>query len=205
MPVQAGKSPACRLIPQGRIGISGAPPPDSPHSRQKSTMVSFFFYGTLLDPDVRRGVFQEGTSRFELAPAELYGFRRVRAREGSYPVLVRAKGGRVRGALADELDRDALLRIAHFEGPGYLPCPVSLRTPDGRREAWTLLPNRRRCGGAEAWSLHVWQRREKARAMHQILAWFAEPTVGSPHSIDISWRMRRWIDVQIPASGERRL
>ena len=161
-------------------------------------MVSFFFYGTLLDPDVRRGVFLEGASGFDLAPAELYGFRRVRAREGSYPVLIRAKGGRVRGLLADRLDRDALLRIAHFEGPGYLPSPVSLRTPAGRRAAWTLLPYRRRCGGAEAWSLHHWQRREKARAMRQILGWFAEPTAGSPHSIDISWRMRRWIDARLP-------
>ena len=49
--------------------------------------------------------------------------------------MAAAKGGRVQGVLADPLDRDALLRIAHFEGPGYLPCPVSLRTPAGRRAA----------------------------------------------------------------------
>ena len=161
-------------------------------------MLSFFFYGTLLDPDVRRAVFSPGTAALAVEPADLYGFRRVRAREGSYPVLMRAKGARVRGALAEGLDRDALLRVAHFEGPDYLPWPIELRTAAGRCRAWTLLPDRRRCGGAGAWSLHHWQRRQKPQAMRRIVAWFAEPTAGSPHSIDISWRMRRWIDARLP-------
>lgn len=162
-------------------------------------MLSFFYYGTLLDPDVRGAVFLPGSSAQTVEPADLHGFRRVRARQGGYPVLIRAKGARVRGALAEGLDRDALLRVAHFEGPDYLPWPIALRTAAGRREAWTLLPNRRRCGGAGAWSLQSWQRREKAHAMRDILGWFAEPTAGSPHSIDVSWRMRRWIDARLPA------
>ena len=168
-------------------------------------MVSFFFYGTLLDPDVRQAVFADRTPELALQAADLYGYRRVRAREGSYPVLMQASQGRVRGALAEGLDREALLRVAHFEGPDYLPYPLALRTANGPCRAWTLLPHRRRSGGGGTWTLQLWQRREKARAMRNIVAWFAEPTAGSPHSIDISWRMRRWIDEQIPASGERQL
>ena len=162
-------------------------------------MVNFFFYGTLLDPDVRGAVLQRGCVGLTLAPADLYGFRRVRARAGGYPVLKRAKGARVRGALVEALDREAILRVAHFEGPDYLPWPVELRSPAGRHQAWTLLPDRRRCGGAGAWNLHHWQKREKARAMREIVAWFAEPNAGSPYSTDISWRMRRWIDSRLPA------
>ena len=161
-------------------------------------MLSFFFYGTLLDHDVRRAVFHPERLPRDLLPADLYGFRRVQARSGSYPVLTRAGGARVRGALAEGLDRDSLLRIAHFEGPGYLPCAVTLRTPAGSRTAWTLLADQRRSGGGGAWELHHWQRREKPRVMRQIVAWFAEPMAGSPHSADVTWRMRRWLDACLP-------
>jgi len=48
----------------------------------------FFFYGTLMDPSVRRAVLGRPVERSRLQRAVLPGFRRVFRRGATYPVLV---------------------------------------------------------------------------------------------------------------------
>src|SRR3546814_2610376 len=59
--------------------------------------MSYFFYGTLCDPDVLRLVLGYRPSRRQLAPAVLTGFRRKIAKGRRYPMLVPAPAGCIRG------------------------------------------------------------------------------------------------------------
>ncbi len=66
--------------------------------------MQFFFYGTLMDPDVCRAVIGTRAESLEVRPALLTGYRRVRASCGNYPVLLRRRGGLVPGLLVEGLD-----------------------------------------------------------------------------------------------------
>ncbi len=153
----------------------------------------FFFYGTLLDPDIRRIVFPHLHRRLQLYPGELRGFRRVAARDGDYPVLVPHPSARVQGWLADGLDLPALARAAHFEGALYQP--VVRRVHDRQRrplEAWLFLPmNPRRQGSRQSWNLGRWQRRKKRQTLLIATQWMAEFGAKGFASGDLSWQGRR--------------
>lgn len=137
----------------------------------------YFFYGTLCDADVRRLILGYRPSPRQLHPARLPGFCRKRARERSYPVLVRAPGGLVDGLLFRPRPGDAG-RLAAYEGPEYRTrtLPVCRRGSPGAIPA--TRPARARVflpAGAtlpasfDDWQLCRWQRRDKAaflRTLH---------------------------------------
>lgn len=80
----------------------------------------FFFYGTLLDPEVLRIVLGDASAARRLEPATVEGFRRVYVAGKTYPILVRKASSTVAGATFDRAtpqERDALVR---YEGDGYV-------------------------------------------------------------------------------------
>ena len=173
---------------------SAALPPDP-----RPAMLRFFFYGTLLDSDVRRAVLPHLEGRLGLSPAELRGFRRVRDALGGYPMLIRANGSTVRGLLAEGIDREAVLRMAHFEGIGYLPAEIGVANGRSRPvRAWSFQAPHRRVRSLGTWELRHWRRREKRTLMPLITEWFAVSTAGRLESLDLSWRMRRWVAERFP-------
>lgn len=160
-------------------------------------MLDFFFYGTLLDDDVRRAVMPHQADRVGVRPAVLPGFRRVRARGESYPVLKRAQGRRLKGLLVEGLDRASVLAMAHFEGKDYHPEPVMVRDDaDNWRRAYVFMPTSPRLAGTRRWDKRQWELREKAQIMPRIERWFSEFGAVEGNSNDISWRMRRWLATQ---------
>ena len=162
-------------------------------------MLRFFFYGTLLDADVRRAVFPHRVEVMALEAAGLSGYRRVRAVAGGFPLLRRANGARVEGLLVEGFDRQALLNLAHFEGAEYLPRRVTVAAAGRRRlAAWTFLAPHGQIDSREPWELRRWQLREKPRVMRQIDRWFRDYGAGELHSIDMNPRMRRWILAHLP-------
>ena len=80
-----------------------------------------FFYGTLLDRDVRNAVLGPSHRRHQIAPADLPGYVRRRAGHGDYPVLIRRRGLSVRGEIFENPNPRQILMIAHFEGCKYWP------------------------------------------------------------------------------------
>ena len=74
----------------------------------------FFFYGTLLDAQVRALVIGRRATR--LQPATLAGYHRVGIVGVSYPMLVPDSDGRVEGGLSPRLNRAAARRIAAYCG-----------------------------------------------------------------------------------------
>ena len=122
-----------------------------------------FFYGTLLDPDVRNRVLGLA-ARAEGRPARLDGYRRVHAPGKGYPVVIPGSGS-VAGLLFDGVTPRQRLRIAAFEGTGYRKVLMTVTVVDGQAlTAWAFLPLRPPQFAAE-WSLQRWRKFEKVRLL----------------------------------------
>jgi hypothetical protein len=156
-------------------------------------VLRFFFYGTLLDRDIREIVLPHLGESLRLVPGELRGFRRVASRDGPYPVLVPHPNGRVRGRIAEGLDLPGLARAAHFEGDLYRPVVQTVRDRGNRPlPAWVFVPeNPRLQGSRQSWDLGFWQRRHKRRMLLTAERWMAEFGAKGFYGGDLSWRGRR--------------
>ena len=78
--------------------------------------INLFAYGTLMWPEVLEAVMGR---RLASTPATLAGFKRLRVRGASYPVVVPSAGGRVEGVLYRGLSHGELRRLDAFEGGEY--------------------------------------------------------------------------------------
>lgn len=122
----------------------------------------YFFYGTLLDPDVRAHILGSWINRRPLRKARLPGYRRVYIRGRHYPVAIPAPGDAVEGMLAEGLDRHAVRRLAEFESDEYVDAERTVLVDDGRTVRARVF-----VAGALArptdtpWTVEVWQRCHK--------------------------------------------
>ncbi len=82
-------------------------------------MATFFFYGTLLDPDVMALVIGRRLPPQAFVPAILPGHSRRRAKGATYPVVVRDAADQVQGVVVGGLTSRDVARLAAYEGPGY--------------------------------------------------------------------------------------
>lgn len=154
-------------------------------------MASFFFYGTLLDPDVRRLVLGRELEPTSLHAATLVNHRVSRARGKTYPVLASKRGAKAHGLIATHLnDRDAA-RLFHYEDDGYATIEVELSVFDGRMTAWAFMPGPRMKALPVDWSYAAWRRSVKARVMPGIAAWMAAYPGPDALSHYRRWRLRR--------------
>ncbi|MCW5751558.1 MAG: gamma-glutamylcyclotransferase [Alphaproteobacteria bacterium] len=136
-----------------------------PTGPRDPSLSRYFFYGTLMDPDVLGRVLGRAVRREQRLPAQLLGFRRFRARHGSYPILVAgAQEDVVDGLLVSGLGAADGARLLAYEGPGYdlVEMEVTL-SADGRRlKAMVFLPNERLAPSDRDWDLARWQALDKA-------------------------------------------
>ena len=123
----------------------------------------YFFYGTLLDPDVRALILGAWIRRRALPGARLPGYRRVYIRGRHYPVVVPAAGQEVEGVLAEGLDRRAVLRLAEFESDEYVDAERTVLVDGGRAlRARVFVASRLAHPTDTAWAVEDWQRRHKS-------------------------------------------
>lgn len=163
----------------------------------------FFFYGTLMDPDVCRAVLGDCAEALKIRPALLTGFRRVRANCGNYPVLVRRRGGFVSGHLVEGLDYEALLSMAHFEGREYEPRRALVIDRDGCRvTAWLFLPNHLHLATDRSWDLRRWRYSGKRLLLRQLCRWMLVYGADQLQSPDVRWHVRRQIR-RLPIGPDR--
>lgn len=122
----------------------------------------YFFYGTLLDPDVRAHILGSWINRRPLRRARLPGYRRVYIRDRHYPVVVPSAGNSVDGLLAEGLDRNAVRCLAEFESDEYLDAERTVLVDDGRAvRARVFVASPLARPTDTPWNVAVWQRRHK--------------------------------------------
>lgn len=130
-----------------------------------------FFYGTLLDPDVRDVVLRRHAPA-KLTGGVLRGWRRVSIVGASFPILVRCARGAVRGELAHDVSRRAIAILDAWER-GYRRAPVIVEREDGAMvEAETYVPLAGQFAlAAHGWELPDWQRKHKPAYLDLNRAW----------------------------------
>jgi len=136
----------------------------------------YFFYGTLMDSDVRAWILGERIGRKVLAAAILPGHRRVYLRDRSYPVVVPARGHAVEGLLAEGLDRRAVARLAAFESDEYIAANRAIRLLDGVTVlARVFVASRLAYLSEREWDVGTWQRLYKRKFARRHKAPFGGP------------------------------
>lgn len=129
---------------------------------------SYFFYGTLIDPDVREAVLCEFSGASVVTPDSLAGWRAVGVRGRTYPVIVPASGLRVSGVHAVFDDGAAAIvrdRLVAFEGPEYRMTDLVLQSG----AAASVFAASPQCTPTDRnWSFRQWERRHKKRFLESI-------------------------------------
>jgi hypothetical protein len=129
----------------------------------------FFFYGTLIDPLIRRAVLRRSVSQSQLQSAALPGFRRVFRSGATYPVLISDPNGAVDGVLACGLWPSDVARLIAYEGDDYRLVERTVVAADGlTTDAWVFLPQTEAVASAVAWRYQEWRRRFRTRFLRQL-------------------------------------
>lgn len=124
--------------------------------------MNLFFFGTLMDGEVREIVCGKALDTVE--PAIAQGFRRVFVAGRHYPMLLAHASGWVEGSLVTGLDAETVHRLQVYEGWEYSLQPIKVRTQAGPSVmAHVFLcppgikPDKR------AWRFAEWERRHKRK------------------------------------------
>jgi hypothetical protein len=129
----------------------------------------FFFYGTLLDPDVMALVIGRRLPPRRYVTATLPGYARRRAKGASYPIVLRDPRGRVEGAVVGGLSAQDVVRLAAYEGPRYRIASRKVRMNEAFVTVCVFEPVEERFEPVEGqWYLAVWQRHDKRRFMERL-------------------------------------
>jgi len=124
--------------------------------------MDFFFYGTLIDADVRAYVLGPRAARISIVPGSLEGYRCVRVAGASFPGLVADGTARAYGVIARGLGRTDMSKLVRYEGNGYRLASASAKTAGGRNlKTRVFLPKPGIQMTDEEWSFSVWQEAEK--------------------------------------------
>jgi hypothetical protein len=130
----------------------------------------YFFYGTLIDPDIRRHVMGD-LAPASVEPARLPGWRRFALKGASFPIARPDRTASIDGVLARGLDESAGRLLDIYEGPGYGRINVQAIDVQGKaREAVLFVED----GSVEfvvvpqPWDYEAWVRRHKKEFMAQL-------------------------------------
>lgn len=138
-------------------------------------MFDFFFYGTLIDPDIRELVLGRPIGDASVRAAVLAGYRRYPVRGEPYPAAVPDAAGSIEGVLVEGLGVTDAARLSRFEGSEYeaISCAVSLtETPSSvDRSAWVFIAKPSVPIGHGEWSIGTWAQDHKARFVALANTW----------------------------------
>ena len=131
----------------------------------------FFFYGTLIDDDVRALVLGSSADGAAVCAATLAGWSVVRVQGKTYPVIARRRGT-ADGVLTGELDDSAFERLVRYEGPEYEAAALDVtvtETGEAVRAA-VFVPSDQCRMSVSPWRFEDWQRRHKREFLARLRA-----------------------------------
>jgi hypothetical protein len=122
----------------------------------------FFFYGTLIDPDVMALVIGRRLPPSAFVPAILPGHSRRRAKGMTYPVVVRDPADEVHGVVVGGLTSRDVARLAAYEGPGYRIARLKVRIAGDLATVSVFEPIASRLQPSPSpWDYALWKGRHK--------------------------------------------
>jgi hypothetical protein len=134
----------------------------------------FFFYGTLIDADVRRAVLGPAAPR-QVEAALLRGWRRVSVPGKTYPIVLADPQASVAGVLARGLTPAARRRLERYEDADLYTVAEVEVVPAGRRRPLKALVFVAKTAAAAqwgrrsaTWDLDRWRRRDKRRLLMRL-------------------------------------
>jgi hypothetical protein len=150
----------------------------------------WFFFGSLLDPDVLAVVLDRPATAYTRRYGTLYGYRRVRVIEESYPALIHDPDGRVDGLLVEPLGAEDERRVCFFEGEEFQPrsCPIELHDGEWRDARVFLTAGLSDCLHDQPWDFHIWRIRHKARFLEMARDFMAGYHTGDWYHRDERWK-----------------
>ncbi len=149
----------------------------------------FFFYGTLLDPDICAVVLGRPVAAEFYTPGLLNGYRRVTTQGELFPLLLPAATAHVKGAVTPDLDREALQRIAFFEADEFDAAPHRVRLLDGGAlEAVVFVKRKKLSPRWLSWDLARWQRRHKPAFLRETKEWMRRYHGTASHELNRLYR-----------------
>jgi hypothetical protein len=127
-------------------------------------MWSYFFYGTLMDPEVVREVIGRPLSGCSPKKASLAGFKRVNVADATYPALTPDPESHVAGVLVSKITALEASRISRYEGSDYTMQVFDVTLGDGStEEARVFLPTQTLMLMDTLWDFDLWQKQDKKR------------------------------------------
>jgi len=122
----------------------------------------FFFYGTLIDADVRAHVLRD-LAPAAVEPATLPGWRRFAAKGVTFPIARPDPKATIDGVLARGLTAEAGRRLDVYEGPGYRRTKVDVTSGGKTFAAVLYVDDGSGTLTAEpgVWRYETWVRRHK--------------------------------------------
>ncbi|MDJ0947315.1 MAG: gamma-glutamylcyclotransferase family protein [Alphaproteobacteria bacterium] len=154
--------------------------------------MKFFFYGTLMDAELLQTVLGRVLAAEACLPMNLAGFRRHGVRGRTYPILVPAAAGVVRGIMAQGLAEADALRLTWYESDDYEIRECRLRGAGGARAtAWVYLPRPGIMVAEGGWDFQAWRRRHKAEALRRLAGGLAGPTPTERAEARACWDRRK--------------
>lgn len=136
--------------------------------------MTFFFFGTLRDPDVLSLVLARRPGARETMPASLPGHRTVCARTMPYPLLVPAHGVAVDGLVLLQPSRQDEGRITWFEEDEYHAQWRRVETLQGPLQARVFFALDDRAASNIAWDYRRWREQEKIGYLQRCAEWMRE-------------------------------
>jgi len=163
----------------------------------------WFFFGSLMDPDILSIVLGRRLAEHERVPAILHGYTRLVVKDESYPALRPEPGGKVHGLLVEHLDEDEGRRICFFEGEEFRLEEHEVELADGeRRRAVAFILTEDYATEHQHWDLGHWRAAYKSGFLEMTEEWMQY--YGDPDNPDFATLDSHWIAARERLQTRRR-
>jgi gamma-glutamylcyclotransferase (GGCT)/AIG2-like uncharacterized protein YtfP len=129
-------------------------------------MASYFFYGTLREPEIAREILGRPLSGCSPRRGVLLGYKRVYVAGATYPAIHPDADSKVDGLVVSRISAIEAARLSRYEGPGYETQDLDVIVEGGGAETVRVfVPKNAIKLSNREWDLETWRRQEKKRFM----------------------------------------
>lgn len=133
-------------------------------------MWTYFFYGTLMDPEVAREILGRPLTGFNPRAGVLEGYRKLYVAGATYPGLHEIPEGRATGIVVDRITALEVSRLSRYEGKEYRTEVRPIQLEDGQTiDAKLFVPGTGIRLTDKPWDYGRWQRTDKKRFLRALM------------------------------------